>query len=256
MKRALVFSFLGAAGCHALVLFGFQMTDPAVRCGGEMADMEVSLVGDSGNAREEGNAAGQGEAAASEPTPAPESAPVPAPNPEPLPEAAPEVVSETDPAPEALPSPSPTPSPAVVVQESTPVPKNAAKPAPKTRPASSRTAPRSAKTAQGHGEGVQFGGEQGGGGASGGSPRYRFNPRPEYPSAARRDRQEGVVTVKVEVQADGKPAGVALVRSSGFPLLDEAAVRGVGRWTFYPAKVAGLPVPAEVEVPVRFTLKQ
>jgi protein TonB len=85
---------------------------------------------------------------------------------------------------------------------------------------------------------------------------YRSNPMPDYPAEARRLRQQGLVIVSVEVGADGRPGEVAVSRGSGYPLLDAAAVEGVRRWTFDPARAAGVPVPSQVEVPVRFTLSQ
>ncbi len=83
---------------------------------------------------------------------------------------------------------------------------------------------------------------------------YRSNPKPDYPAEARRERQEGVVMVSVEVGADGRPGDVSLARSSGFPLLDQAAIQAVRRWTFDPARAAGLAVSSRVSVPVRFSL--
>jgi len=86
--------------------------------------------------------------------------------------------------------------------------------------------------------------------------RYLSNPKPEYPEEAKQMRQQGVVMVSVEVGADGHPTDVSVSRSSGFPQLDEAAVRGVRRWIFEPARAAGLPVSSHVEVPVRFSLSE
>ena len=85
-------------------------------------------------------------------------------------------------------------------------------------------------------------------------PRYRSNPRPEYPAEARRLRQQGRVLLEVEVSAEGQPASVSLKRSSGVASLDAAALAAVRRWTFEPARTAGLPVAARVEVPVQFDL--
>lgn len=85
-------------------------------------------------------------------------------------------------------------------------------------------------------------------------PRYRQNPAPEYPAAARRRREEGEVRLDVTVGRDGRPQRVSLMRSSGHPLLDEAAVSAVQRWTFEPARAAGQPVEDRVVVPVRFSL--
>jgi protein TonB len=63
-----------------------------------------------------------------------------------------------------------------------------------------------------------------------------------------------VVIVNVEVDADGRAADVSLSRSSGFPLLDQAALEAVRRWTFEPAREGGFPVASRVDVPVRFSL--
>jgi protein TonB len=87
-------------------------------------------------------------------------------------------------------------------------------------------------------------------------PRYRNTPEPEYPPAARRERQEGVVLLAVDVGTNGRPTAVAVQRSSGFPLLDAAALAGVRRWRFEPARAAGVPVASRVEVPIRFSLSE
>jgi protein TonB len=85
-------------------------------------------------------------------------------------------------------------------------------------------------------------------------PRYRVNPAPEYPIASRRRREEGIVLVKVTVEASGVPSAISLATSSGYPLLDAAAIDAVRRWTFDPARAAGVPVSSLVTVPVRFSL--
>jgi len=83
---------------------------------------------------------------------------------------------------------------------------------------------------------------------------YLHNPLPEYPSVARRYGQEGLVTVEVLVSERGQPLEVKLAKSSGFSTLDQAAVDGVKRWTFTPAKEGDTAVASRVEVPVRFRL--
>jgi len=85
-------------------------------------------------------------------------------------------------------------------------------------------------------------------------PRYRSNPKPEYPLPSLRRREEGVVLLNVVVQPDGLPGAISLHRSSGHPLLDRAALEVVRRWTFEPARAAGLAVSSLVVVPVRFAL--
>jgi protein TonB len=85
-------------------------------------------------------------------------------------------------------------------------------------------------------------------------PRYRSNPEPEYPALARRRRQEGLVLLSVRVDAKGRAETVAVRISSGFALLDEAALEAVRRWEFEPGRFRGDPVPSQVEVPIRFQL--
>lgn len=71
---------------------------------------------------------------------------------------------------------------------------------------------------------------------------------------ARRLKQQGVVLLEVEVNADGRPTDVRVRGSSGFSALDQAALKAVRRWEFEPARIGGLPVSSRVEVPVRFSL--
>ena len=62
--------------------------------------------------------------------------------------------------------------------------------------------------------------------------------------------------VSAVVKVDGRPGAVSIKLSSGFPLLDEAALAAVGKWTFDPARSGGMPVESRVDVPVRFSLNQ
>jgi protein TonB len=86
------------------------------------------------------------------------------------------------------------------------------------------------------------------------TPRYRTNPKPDYPIASQRRREEGVVVLNVAVDAGGTPTSISLERSSGHPLLDRAALDAVRRWTFEPARLGGVPRGSRVDVPVRFSL--
>jgi len=81
-----------------------------------------------------------------------------------------------------------------------------------------------------------------------------YNPKPPYPTAARRLRHEGNVTVKVLVSKNGDPSSVLLEKSSGFRELDESAVATVKRWRFRPGTKAGIPVDSEIVIPIRFRL--
>ena len=86
-------------------------------------------------------------------------------------------------------------------------------------------------------------------------PAYLRKPKPVYPASARLKRQEGIVLLAVEVSAQGKPLRVEVETSSGFALLDEAALTTVlRRWRFTPAQLDGVPVADRVQVPVQFQL--
>lgn len=87
------------------------------------------------------------------------------------------------------------------------------------------------------------------------SAAYLNNPPPAYPLSARRMGQEGTVVLRVLVNDGGHPDQVQLARGSGFPVLDEAALQAVQRWTFVPARRGDIPTAGWVEVPVRFQLE-
>lgn len=85
---------------------------------------------------------------------------------------------------------------------------------------------------------------------------YLNNPGPQYPYASRRKHEQGVVKLHVVVSASGRPERVEIARSSGFPLLDQAALDVVkNRWRFVPAKRGDQAVSASVVVPLEFELK-
>jgi protein TonB len=85
-------------------------------------------------------------------------------------------------------------------------------------------------------------------------PSYRTNPTPDYPLPCKRRREEGIVLLNVFVEANGQPTAISLKRTSGYPLLDRAALDAVRHWTFEPGRAAGLPVSSTVVVPVHFSL--
>jgi len=85
---------------------------------------------------------------------------------------------------------------------------------------------------------------------------YLSNPVPKYPAAARRLKLQGTATVRVLVSPEGRPRSVALSKTSGTRILDEAALEAVQQWSFVPARRGSRPVAAEVDVPVRFRLNQ
>jgi protein TonB len=67
--------------------------------------------------------------------------------------------------------------------------------------------------------------------------------QPEYPPASRRAGEEGTVHLQVYVLETGRAGEIKVAKSSGFPKLDEAAVKEVQRnWRFVPGKEDGKPV--------------
>jgi len=228
MKSELAASFVAAVLLHALVLFGFRMETPAhplAMSDEESSTVDVSLV-----------------ETAPEPPAAAPTPPEPAPTPEPAePQPTPDMPTPP-PAPEAMPPPDSTPAPEP------------------PKPAPHRQEQRHSKPSTPHsaaGAAAALAGAASHGGAIGplsSHAHYLSNPKPEYPEAARQQRQQGVVEVNVLVGADGRASEVSVSRSSGFTLLDQAAVQAVRRWIFEPARAGGLPVSSRVEVPVRFSL--
>jgi protein TonB len=86
-------------------------------------------------------------------------------------------------------------------------------------------------------------------------PEYYKNPKPEYPESARRAHQEGVVWLRVHVTARGKPDRVAVLETSGFDVLDDAAVSAVRGWEFTPAQLGEVLVESEIDFPIQFRLE-
>jgi periplasmic protein TonB len=87
------------------------------------------------------------------------------------------------------------------------------------------------------------------------SAAYLSNPAPPYPIAARHRHEEGLVLLEVLVSESGVPKEVRVSKSSGFSLLDEAAVEAVKGWKFNPAREGERPVAGGLLVPIRFRLE-
>ena len=93
--------------------------------------------------------------------------------------------------------------------------------------------------------------------AGGLSPvRYARTVKPRYPGKARRAGWEGTTVLKVRVTTAGTPDRVTVDRTSGFDILDAAAVKAVRNWKFHPARRGIETLSSWVRVPVAFTLKE
>ena len=87
-------------------------------------------------------------------------------------------------------------------------------------------------------------------------PLYKVNPPPEYPPRARRRGHEGLVVLRVLVDRQGKVRELDVERSSGYRMLDRAAISSVRSWRFEPGTKGDEPVEMWVKVPVRFELRR
>lgn len=99
------------------------------------------------------------------------------------------------------------------------------------------------------------GGEGSGSGLVFAQANYSYSPKPNYPERARAEGWEGTVLIRVLVDPQGKSKWVEVSRSSGFAVLDGAAVEAVKRWRFQPARYGDRRVESWVKVPIIFQLK-
>lgn len=66
----------------------------------------------------------------------------------------------------------------------------------------------------------------------------------------RPERGDGIATVLVNVDEQGRHAGAELARGSGSPELDRAAVEATYQWTYTPASSNGVPLRGRVRIVV------
>jgi TonB family protein len=80
------------------------------------------------------------------------------------------------------------------------------------------------------------------------------NVPPLYPLLSKRMGEQGLVEIKVLIDAQGIPSKAQIGRSSGFPRLDASALEAVTRWHFQPARRNGVPEAMWASVPINFFL--
>ncbi|MBZ2209424.1 M56 family metallopeptidase [Massilia sp. R798] len=79
--------------------------------------------------------------------------------------------------------------------------------------------------------------------------------KPQYPAESLKAGNQGTVTLKFLVGVDGKAKDSAIVTSSGFAPMDEAARTAIAKCSFKPASVAGQPVEDWAMMKYVWTLK-
>lgn len=224
-------SLLLALALHAYVLWGWKREPPGVAlAAGEPDAVQVELFAET-------PAAAEAEPEPQTQPPPPEPPPVP---PEPMP-----------PPPDPIPAPAEIPMPA---PEREPEPQPVATPAPRPKPAPRPPTTKSTRTTAKPGVSAP-GGALGGSGDAEARARWKRRVVPDYPSAAKRAGQRGSVQVLVSVNALGQPVGARIIKSSGYPMLDDAALRAARSSQFFPKKIFGLPAPDSVIAPYTFRIE-
>ncbi len=85
-------------------------------------------------------------------------------------------------------------------------------------------------------------------------PAIRNWVEPRYPRLAQRRNQQGSVMLDVIVDEQGNPMTVDVLESSGYPVLDKAAIDAVKRWSFEPEQRNQQFVRSRVHIPVVFEI--
>ena len=219
------------AAAHAVVLFAWSPSPetPGVLLEEESpGGMEVELVASAEQASQE-------VPAPAEETPPTRPEPVEQPTPEPTP--LPEEPTPLEEKPEVLPEPQSTPAP----QRPTPKPPT---PKPKKSAASAAGKPNTSP---------QTTGPIGSGSPNVNASQASFAKRPSliYPVESRQAREEGTVVLRITVDSRGRPTNVAIIKGSGFPRLDRAAIEGAWR-----CRIRNANAGATLDVPLRFDLDE
>ena len=86
-------------------------------------------------------------------------------------------------------------------------------------------------------------------------PLYKINPTPKYPMVARKRGYEGIVLLSVLVNKEGLVDNLWVFESSGYKVLDNAAIESVQDWIFEPGMRGIKKVEMWVQIPVGFKLE-
>lgn len=73
--------------------------------------------------------------------------------------------------------------------------------------------------------------------------RVLYGPRPEYPLAARERHWTGAGVFACNIRPDGTVASVNAFQSTGYQMLDQAAITALRQWRFPPGDAKLVKVP-------------
>lgn len=79
---------------------------------------------------------------------------------------------------------------------------------------------------------------------------------PVYPRAAQENNWEGSVLLDAVILPDGNVGDLRVERSSGYSLLDEAALAAVKNWRYRPALKENTPVACRIKIRIQFKLEE
>jgi len=98
---------------------------------------------------------------------------------------------------------------------------------------------------------------KGAGDSGGGSTRQAIHsPKPHYPLASRRLREQGLVIARLCVSERGLVQEVGITQSSGYASLDRSALTTLSQWRFTPIAVNLIGHSSQCfQTPIQFTLE-
>ncbi len=85
------------------------------------------------------------------------------------------------------------------------------------------------------------------------APRLVSRVEPQYTEEARLARLEGVAVYSIEIQPNGMPANIQMLRGVGLGL-DQEGIRAILQWRFEPGTKDGTPVPVQAQIEVNWKL--
>jgi protein TonB len=86
-------------------------------------------------------------------------------------------------------------------------------------------------------------------------PTYAVQATHAYPPEAARRHQQGVVLLMLYINGHGTLDKVEIVKSSGFPLLDAAAIKEMKQSRFEPAMDGAIPIRSRAQASVTYRLE-